>query len=194
MEMENPSNFSYMGRNCSDLSIGDNSSAFSEYNSDRSGEFPTTSSQSRQLLIACASDNSDDMIQQHVAVLEAGSTEEQKQAAMEIRLLAKNKSENRLKIARNGAIKPLLSLLSSSDQQLQEYGITAILNLSLSTTTTLMFETLPSIRTPAASMQSSATPSPDRIKWDYKGQIYDMFQSRMLWTWWALCTVRREKC
>ncbi|XP_068344162.1 U-box domain-containing protein 14-like [Pyrus communis] len=99
--------------------------------SDRSGEFPTTSSQSRQLLIAYAFDNSDDMIQQLVAVLEAGSTEEQKQAAMEIRLLAKNKSENRLKIARNGAIKPLLSLLSSSDLQLQEYGVTAILNLLL---------------------------------------------------------------
>ncbi|KAM2054268.1 hypothetical protein ACFX1T_003817 [Malus domestica] len=118
MEMENPTNFSYMGRNFSDLSNGDNSSAFSEYKSDRSEEFPTTSSQNRRLLIAYASDNSDYIIQQLVAVLEAGSTEAQKQAAMEIRLLAKNKSENRLKIARNGAIKPLISLLSSSDLQL----------------------------------------------------------------------------
>lgn len=131
MAMENPPNFKYMGRNFSDMSNGDNSSAFSECNSDRSEEFPTTSSQSRRLLIACASDNSDDLIQQLVAVLEDGSIEEQKQAAMEIRLLAKNKSENRLKIARNGAIKPLISLLSSTDLQLQEYGVTAILNLSL---------------------------------------------------------------
>ncbi|CAN6583102.1 unnamed protein product [Malus baccata var. baccata] len=131
MAMENPPNFKYMGRNFSDMSNGDNSSAFSECNSDRSEEFPTTSSQGRRLLIACASDNSDDLIQQLVAVLEDGSIEEQKQAAMEIRLLAKNKSENRLKIARNGAIKPLISLLSSTDLQLQEYGVTAILNLSL---------------------------------------------------------------
>lgn len=50
---------------------------------------------------------------------------------MEIRLLAKNKPENRLKIARAGAIKPLISLISSTDLQLQEYGVTAVLNLSL---------------------------------------------------------------
>ncbi|KAM1986732.1 hypothetical protein ACFX15_034082 [Malus domestica] len=63
------------------------------------------------------SDNSDDMIQQLVAVLEAVSTEARKQAAMEIRLLAKNKLKNRLKIARNVVIKPLISLLLSSDLQ-----------------------------------------------------------------------------
>ncbi|KAL8170558.1 hypothetical protein V2J09_022362 [Rumex salicifolius] len=50
---------------------------------------------------------------------------------MEIRLLAKNKPENRIKIARAGAIGPLISLISSTDLQLQEYGVTAILNLSL---------------------------------------------------------------
>ncbi|XP_070677862.1 uncharacterized protein [Malus domestica] len=52
-----------------------------------------------------------------VAVLEAVSTEARKQAAMEIRLLAKNKLKNRLKIARNVVIKPLISLLLSSDLQ-----------------------------------------------------------------------------
>ncbi|KAM2349848.1 hypothetical protein ACFX1X_013304 [Malus domestica] len=81
MEMENPANFSYMGRNFSDLSNGDNSFAFSEF----------------------------------VVVLEVGSTEARKQATMEIRLLAKNKLKNRLKITRNGMIKPLISLLLSSD-------------------------------------------------------------------------------
>lgn len=131
MEMENPADFSYLGRNFSDLSNGEHSSAFSDCDSDRSGEFQTASSQSRRLLISCTSDNSDDLIRQLIADLEAGSIEEQKQAAMEIRLLAKNKSENRLKIARAGAIKPLVSLLSCSDLQLQEYGVTAILNLSL---------------------------------------------------------------
>ncbi|KAM1302101.1 hypothetical protein ACFX2H_013057 [Malus domestica] len=81
MEMENPANFSNMGRNFSDLSNGDNSSAFREF----------------------------------VVVLEVGSIEARKQATMEIRLLAKNKFKNRLKITRNGMIKPLISLLLSSD-------------------------------------------------------------------------------
>jgi len=137
METENlpPAGFTYMGRNFTDLSLNDNSSsAFSDCNSDRSGEFPSASSESRQLWLACAGsgdDYSDDLIRQLVSNLNSPSIEEQKQAAMEIRLLAKNKPENRLKIARAGAIKPLISLLSSSDLQLQEYGVTAILNLSL---------------------------------------------------------------
>ena len=131
METENLPSFSYMGRNFSDLSVNEDSSAFSECNSDRSGEFPTTSSQSRQLVMACASENSDELIQQLVSDLQSCSIEEQKQAAMEIRLIAKNKPENRLKIAKAGAVKPLISLISSADPQLQEYGVTAILNLSL---------------------------------------------------------------
>ena len=131
MEMESPNNFTYMGRTFSDLGVGDDSSAFSDCNSDRSCELPTASSQSRRRLIACAADNSDDLISQLVSDLQSCSIEEQKQAAMEIRLLATNKSENRLKIAKAGAVKPLISLLSSSDLQLQEYGVTAILNLSL---------------------------------------------------------------
>ncbi|WCJ35549.1 ARM repeat superfamily protein [Euphorbia peplus] len=136
MEKENLSNYTYMGRSFGDLSVNDASSAFSDCNSDRSGEFPTAfptaSNESRRLRIACASENSDDdFIQQLVLDLESCSIDEQKQAAMEIRLLAKNKPENRLKIAKFGAIKPLISLVSSSDLQLQEYGVTAILNLSL---------------------------------------------------------------
>ncbi|XP_010530486.1 PREDICTED: U-box domain-containing protein 4-like [Tarenaya hassleriana] len=131
MERENHAGFTYMGRSFSNLSVNDDSSAFSDCNSDRSGEFPTASSESRRLLLACASENSDDMIRQLVAHLESCSIEEQKQAAMEIRLLAKNKSENRIKIAKAGAIKPLIALISSTDTQLQEYGVTAILNLSL---------------------------------------------------------------
>ncbi|XP_027330959.1 U-box domain-containing protein 4-like isoform X1 [Abrus precatorius] len=125
--------YTYMGRSLSELSINDDSSssAFSDCNSDRSGEFATASSQTRRLLIACASENSDDFIRQLVADLHSSSVDDQKQAAMEIRLLAKNKPENRIKIAKAGAIKPLISLISSQDLQLQEYGVTAILNLSL---------------------------------------------------------------
>ncbi|KAK9740244.1 hypothetical protein RND81_03G021900 [Saponaria officinalis] len=135
METENiPSKFSYMGRNFSDLTINDNStSAFSECNSDISGEFASASAESRQLWLACVAtdDQSDDLIPQLISQLNSPSIDYQKQAALEIRLLAKNKPENRLKIAQAGAIKPLISLLSSADSQLQEYGVTAILNLSL---------------------------------------------------------------
>ncbi|KAJ9567610.1 hypothetical protein OSB04_003576 [Centaurea solstitialis] len=132
METDIHTNFTYMGRTFSNLSTAnDDSTAFSDCNSDRSGEFPTTSSQSRRLLLSCASDNYDDLIQHLVSGLESTSIDDQKQAAMELRLLAKNKPENRLKIARAGAIRPLISLISSSDPQLQEHGVTAILNLSL---------------------------------------------------------------
>ncbi|KAJ1385475.1 Armadillo-type fold [Sesbania bispinosa] len=123
-----PTNYSYM---TAGITNDDSSSAFSDCNSDRSGEFPTASSQTRRLLLSCASDNSDDLIRQLVLDLNSCSIDEQKQATMEIRLLAKNKPENRLKIAKAGAITPLISLLSSPDLQLQEYGVTAILNLSL---------------------------------------------------------------
>ncbi|XP_010272526.1 PREDICTED: U-box domain-containing protein 4-like [Nelumbo nucifera] len=132
MEAEIPTNFTYMGRSFGELSINDDSSsAFSDCNSDRSGEFPTASAHSRRLLVACASGDSDELIRQLVSDLESGSLSLQRQAATEIRLLAKNKQENRLKIARAGAIRPLISLISSSDSQLQENGVTAILNLSL---------------------------------------------------------------
>ena len=50
---------------------------------------------------------------------------------MEIKLIAKNKPENRLKIVKVGAVKPLISLISSADPQFQKYGVMAILNLSL---------------------------------------------------------------
>ncbi|KAJ0249851.1 hypothetical protein HA466_0152800 [Hirschfeldia incana] len=134
MESDNSAGgFSYLGRNFSNLSLNDHSSAFSDCNSDRSGEFPSASSESRRLLLSCASDNSDDLIRHLVAHLDSSccSVDEQKQAAMEIRLLSKNKPENRIKIAKAGAVKPLVSLISSPDLQLQEYGVTAILNLSL---------------------------------------------------------------
>ncbi|KAF3636455.1 U-box domain-containing protein 4 [Capsicum baccatum] len=131
METDVQSNFTYLGRTFNNLSINESSSAFSDCNSDRSGEFPTASSQSRRLILACASDNSDELINQLVSDLRSDIIEEQKQAAIELRLLAKNKPENRIKIARAGAIKPLISLISSTDPQLQENGVTAILNLSL---------------------------------------------------------------
>lgn len=130
MGEEAPVLYTYMGRPYT----GDDSSssAFSDCNSDRSGEFSSTSAQNRRLFLASVSENSsDDLIRQLVADLDSCSIDSQRHAALELRLLAKNKTENRLKIARAGAVKPLISLIQSSDLQLQEYGVTAILNISI---------------------------------------------------------------
>ncbi|KAL8127961.1 uncharacterized protein LOC141721823 [Apium graveolens] len=131
MEADIQTNFTYLGRTFNSLSLNDSSAAFSDCNSDRSGEFSSTSVTSRQMLTSCATVNSDDMIEQLVSDLDSSCVDDQKLAALELRLLAKNKPENRIKIAQAGAIKPLISLILSTDLQLQEYGVTAILNLSL---------------------------------------------------------------
>ncbi|KAJ8762512.1 hypothetical protein K2173_007951 [Erythroxylum novogranatense] len=131
MEKENHDNYIYMGRTFDAMSITDDSCAFSDCKSDRSGELTSASTESRCLSIACATEHSDDVIRQLVSDLESGSIDEQKEAAMEIRLLAKNKPENRLKIAKIGAVGPLISLIYSPNLQLREYVVTAILNLSL---------------------------------------------------------------
>ncbi|KAF9600689.1 hypothetical protein IFM89_011360 [Coptis chinensis] len=123
----------YKEKTCSALpnAYDSSSSTFSDCNSDRSGEFSVSLSPSSCCLIGSASESPDDLIHQLVSSLHSTSIDVQRQAALELRLLAKNKQENRLKIARAGAVRPLISLISSSDSQLQEYGVTAILNLSL---------------------------------------------------------------
>ncbi|PKU86593.1 U-box domain-containing protein 4 [Dendrobium catenatum] len=126
----------------------DSSGAFSECNSDRSGEFSSPGSPINgagsdsvggsaaalhRLLISCAADNSDEVISSLIADLDSpsASIDQQRHAALELRLLAKHNPDNRLKIARAGAVRPLVSLLSHPDPILQENGVTAILNLSL---------------------------------------------------------------
>ncbi|KAK8943831.1 U-box domain-containing protein 4 [Platanthera guangdongensis] len=137
----NQGEFLYMGRSF------DSSGAFSECNSDCTGEFSTPGSPIsvgsdasggkvaalQRLLISCAPDNSDEVILGLVSDLETltDSIDLQRHAVMEIRLLAKHNPENRLKIARAGAVRPLISLLSHPDPVLQENGVAAILNLSL---------------------------------------------------------------
>lgn len=139
--MGNKGDFLYMGRSF------DSSGAFSDCNSDRTGEFSapgsplsagsgSTGSNTtalHRLLISCTPDNSDELILSLVSDLESltDSIDLQRHAAMQIRLLAKHNPENRLKIARAGAVRPLISLLSHPDPVLQENGVTAILNLSL---------------------------------------------------------------
>ncbi|XP_050205950.1 U-box domain-containing protein 3 [Mercurialis annua] len=63
--------------------------------------------------------------------LRSQSSEVQMDAAEELRLLAKNKMENRIIIGQCGAVEPLLSLLYSGVKLTQEHAVTALLNLSI---------------------------------------------------------------
>eukprot|EP00250_Pteridium_aquilinum_P006091 c16074_g1_i2 orf=251-2725(+) len=63
--------------------------------------------------------------------LESSLQDVQRNAATELRLLAKYNVENRIIIANSGAIQPLVSLLHSTDPQIQENAVTALLNLSI---------------------------------------------------------------
>ncbi|PKI46689.1 U-box domain-containing protein 1-like [Punica granatum] len=66
-----------------------------------------------------------------VGKLATGSVEIQRQAAYELRLLAKTGMDNRRLIAEAGAIPFLVTLLSSHDSRIQENAVTALLNLSI---------------------------------------------------------------
>ncbi|CAL9062940.1 unnamed protein product [Musa banksii] len=115
-----------MSRSCSD-------GGFSDCNSDRSGEFsPTGGAFSlRRLLVSSSSEYSDEVVRGLISELESPSVESQCRAATQLRFLAKHSPENRIRIARAGAVAPLVALLSHPDPQLQEQGVTAVLNLSL---------------------------------------------------------------
>ncbi|XP_058111068.1 U-box domain-containing protein 1-like [Magnolia sinica] len=66
-----------------------------------------------------------------VGKLATGSPEIQRQAAFELRLLAKSGMDNRRIIAEAGAIPFLVTLLSTHDPRTQENAVTALLNLSI---------------------------------------------------------------
>eukprot|EP00249_Psilotum_nudum_P018116 c26645_g1_i1 orf=477-2975(+) len=70
-------------------------------------------------------------VEQLVEDLKSLSIEEQRNAAAELRLLAKYNMENRIIIAECGAIGPLVTLLHSTDPKTQENAVTALLNLSI---------------------------------------------------------------
>ncbi|GAV57913.1 Arm domain-containing protein/U-box domain-containing protein [Cephalotus follicularis] len=63
--------------------------------------------------------------------LTSGNPEDQRSAAVEIRLLAKRNADNRVAIAEAGAIPLLVGLLSTADSRVQEHAVTALLNLSI---------------------------------------------------------------
>ncbi|KAJ7963939.1 RING-type E3 ubiquitin transferase [Quillaja saponaria] len=66
-----------------------------------------------------------------VGKLATGSADIQRQAAYELRLLAKTGMDNRRIIAEAGAIPFLVTLLASHDPRIQENAITALFNLSI---------------------------------------------------------------
>ncbi|RRT33761.1 hypothetical protein B296_00056008 [Ensete ventricosum] len=102
----------------------DSTAPFSECRSDRTGDLDG-------LLVCSDDDLSDEMVRGFILDLQSPSVESQLRAVTVLRCLAKNSTENRLRIARAGAVAPLVALLSHPDPQLQEHGVTAILNLSL---------------------------------------------------------------
>ncbi|XP_078430345.1 U-box domain-containing protein 14-like [Wolffia australiana] len=106
----------------------DYSGAFSDCNSDHSGEFTAESNLVRRLRLSTISD---ELLCRLISNLRSESSDARRAAAMELRLLAKHSMENRVEIAKAGAIGPLISIISDPEQQLQEHGVTAILNLSL---------------------------------------------------------------
>ncbi|KAJ1401175.1 Zinc finger, RING/FYVE/PHD-type [Sesbania bispinosa] len=66
-----------------------------------------------------------------VGKLATGSADIQRQAAYELRLLAKTGMDNRRVIAEVGAIPFLVTLLGSQDSRIQEHAVTALFNLSI---------------------------------------------------------------
>ncbi|KAL0390908.1 UNVERIFIED_CONTAM: U-box domain-containing protein 3 [Sesamum calycinum] len=66
-----------------------------------------------------------------IKYLKSASSELQSTAAREIRFLAKYNMENRFIIGQFGAISPLISLLYSDVELIQEHAVTALLNLSI---------------------------------------------------------------
>ncbi|KAG0596928.1 hypothetical protein M758_UG296500 [Ceratodon purpureus] len=70
-------------------------------------------------------------VERWVQDLQSSDLDTQRQAACELRMLAKHNMENRVTIANFGAIAPLVALLNSEDGKTQENAVTALLNLSI---------------------------------------------------------------
>ncbi|XP_010510574.1 PREDICTED: U-box domain-containing protein 12 [Camelina sativa] len=78
------------------------------------------------------SDDEHNKIEELLTKLTSQHPEDQRSAAGEIRLLAKQNNHNRVAIAASGAIPLLVNLLTvSSDSRIQEHAVTSILNLSI---------------------------------------------------------------
>ncbi|KAI5071072.1 hypothetical protein GOP47_0013323 [Adiantum capillus-veneris] len=95
-------------------------------------EIATTSSPSETSpFLSAASLKEGGTIDGLVDQLRSGQLHLARAAAVEIRLLAKDSTENRVRIAEAGAIPYLVTLLSTHDAEAQENAVTALLNLSI---------------------------------------------------------------
>nr|GLL20956.1 U-box domain-containing protein 1-like [Ipomoea trifida] len=92
-----------------------------------------------------------------VGKLATGSPDIQRQAAYELRLLAKTGMDNRRIIAEAGAIPFLVTLLSSHDPRLQENAVTALLNLSIHENNKILIMSAGAIDTIIHVLQSGKT-------------------------------------
>lgn len=63
--------------------------------------------------------------------LKSSSLDTQREATAQIRILSRNSTDNRIVIARGGAIPSLVSLLYSMDERIQADAVTCLLNLSI---------------------------------------------------------------
>ncbi|PRQ48125.1 putative aminoacyltransferase, E1 ubiquitin-activating enzyme [Rosa chinensis] len=70
-------------------------------------------------------------VQNLVEELHGTCVNTQREATLQLRLLAKHNMNNRIVIANCGAISFLVGLLSSTDKRVQENAVTALLNLSI---------------------------------------------------------------
>ena len=66
-----------------------------------------------------------------VESLSSINLEHQRKAVKRIRMLSKENSENRVLVAENGGIPPLVQILSYPDSKIKEHAVTALLNLSI---------------------------------------------------------------
>eukprot|EP00850_Spirogloea_muscicola_P009918 SM000057S18348 [mRNA] locus=s57:178151:180092:+ [translate_table: standard] len=71
------------------------------------------------------------LVESLIADITAGNLEEKRNAAAELRKLARFSTENRERISAAGAVPLLISLLSSNDGLAVENAVTALLNLSI---------------------------------------------------------------
>ncbi|XP_043689759.1 U-box domain-containing protein 4-like isoform X2 [Telopea speciosissima] len=86
---------------------------------------------SSEILDNAPPENLETAVEICVEGLQSSSISVQSSAAAKLRLLAKNRSENRALIGESGAIPALIPLLGCSDPWAQEHAVTALLNLSL---------------------------------------------------------------
>ncbi|CAL0303288.1 unnamed protein product [Lupinus luteus] len=79
---------------------------------------------------SCSMENTEE-IPSLVESLSSIHLEEQRKAVEKIRLMSKENAENRVLVAENGGIPPLVQLLFYPDSKIQEHAVTALLNLSI---------------------------------------------------------------